>query len=131
MGNSNPTSDGVGLESEEGYIETFSVVSSQHAKESEKTEPFFTKAPHVFGPRISDFVGDLNKTCDNSKDWMLELRDGRKIVILLSAYRSPKAVSDQPESEGVVNPGLASLFNEGQIIENSVTEVELEVEAQK
>ena len=47
---------------------------------------------------------------------MFELRDRRKIVIPLSAYRSPKAVSNQPELEEVANPGLVSPFNEGQII---------------
>ena len=47
---------------------------------------------------------------------MLELQDGRKIVISLSAYRSPKSVSNQPALEGVVDLGMASLSNEGQII---------------
>ena len=114
MGNCNLTSDVVGVESEEGYIEL--VVSSQHAVGLENTEPIFTKMPHEFGLRINDFVGDLSKTWGNSKDWMLELRDGRKIVILLSAYQFPKVVSSQPESEEVANPGLVSPFNEGQII---------------
>ncbi|KAL0008014.1 hypothetical protein SO802_009516 [Lithocarpus litseifolius] len=102
--------------SKEGDIETILVVSSQHAKGSEKTEPIFTKVPHDFGPRSSDFVGDLSKTWGISKDWMLELRDGWKMVIPLSAYRSPESMSNQPTSEGVVNPGLASPVYEGQII---------------
>ena len=106
MGISFSTSDAVGMESEEGSI----------AKGSEKSEPIFTKAPHDFGTTISDFVGDLGKTWGNSKEWMLELRDGRKLVILLSANCSPESMSDQTASEGVVNPGLTSLFNEGQFI---------------
>ena len=73
MGISIPTSDAVGMGSEEGSSET---------------------SPHDFGPTISDFVGDLSKTWGNSKDWMLELRDGRKLVILLSAYHSSESVSD-------------------------------------
>ena len=114
MGNCNLTSDAEGVESVKEYTE--SIGSSQHAVGSENTEPLFTKWPHEFGPRISDFVGDLSKTWGNSKDWMLELRDGKKIVIPLSVYRSPKAVSEQPELEEVANPGLVSPFNEGQII---------------
>ena len=106
VGISFSASDAVGMESEKGSI----------AKGSEKSEPIFTKAPHDFGPTISDFVGDLGKTWGNSKEWMLELRDGRKLVILLSANRSPESMSDQTASEGVVNPGLTSLFNEGQFI---------------
>ena len=94
MGISIPTSDAVGMGSEEGSSKT---------------------SPHDFGPTISDFVGDL-KTWDNSKDWMLELRDGRKLVILLSVYHSSESALDQTASKGVVNLGLASLFNEGQII---------------
>ena len=88
------TSDAVGMGSKEGSSET---------------------SPHNFGPTISDLVGDL-KTWDNSKDWMLELQDGGKLVIPLSAYHSFESVSDRTASEGVVNPSLASLFNEGQII---------------
>ena len=71
MGISIPTSDVVGMGLEEGSSKT---------------------SPHDFGPTISDFVGDWSKTWGNSKDWMLELRDGRKIVIPLSAYRSPDSV---------------------------------------
>ena len=47
---------------------------------------------------------------------MLELRDGRKIVIPLSAYRPPDSVSDQRTTEGVSNPGMAHLANEGHIV---------------
>ena len=47
---------------------------------------------------------------------MLELRDGRKIVIPLSAYRSPDFVSNQLTPKGVPNPGLTHLVNEGHIV---------------
>ena len=47
---------------------------------------------------------------------MLELRDERKIVIPLSAYRPPDSVSDQRTTEGVSNPGMAHLANEGHIV---------------
>ena len=116
MGISIPMSDTVGMGLEEGSIETIPVVSSQHAEGSENSVSIFPKAPQDFGPTISDFVGDLSKTWGNSKDWMLELLDGRKLVIPLFAYRSPESVSDQIASKGVVNSGLASFFNEGQII---------------
>ena len=66
----------------------------QHAEGSKILESMFTKVPHDLSLRISDFVGDLSKTWGNSKDWMLELQDGRKIVIPLSAYRSLDSVSD-------------------------------------
>ena len=39
-------------------------------------------------------VGDLDKSLGNSKDWMLQLRDGRQIVISLSFYRSLDSKSD-------------------------------------
>ena len=68
--------------------------TQKQAEGSEKTEQIFTKAPHDFGPTISDYVGDLSRTWGNFKDWMLEFWDGRKIVIPLSAYRSPNSVSD-------------------------------------
>ena len=81
-----------------------------------KTEQIFIKAPQDFGPTLSDYVGDLSRTWGNSNDWMIEFRDGRKIVIPLSAYCSPKSVTGQLASEGVVNSGRDSLVNEGQII---------------
>ena len=59
--------------------------TQKQAEVLEKTEQIFTKAPHDFGPTISDYVGDLSRTWGNFKDWMLEFWDGRKIVIPLSA----------------------------------------------
>ena len=112
VGSSNPMRDAVGMGSEEANFETISIVSAQHVEGSKISKSMFTRAPHDLGPRISDFDGDLSKTWGNSKDWMLELRDGRKIVIPLSAYRSFDSVLDQPTSEGVLNPGSAYLVNE-------------------
>ena len=43
-------------------------------------------------PTIRELVGDLDKSWGNSKEWMLQLRDGRQIVIPLSLYRSPESV---------------------------------------
>ena len=116
VGSSNPVRIAVEVGSEEGNLENLSVVPVQHAEGSEISEPKFTKAPHILCPRISDFVGDLSKTWGNSKDWMLELRDERKIVIPLSAYRPPDSVSDQRTTEGVSNSGMAHLANEGHIV---------------
>ena len=45
-------------------------------------------------PTIRELVGDLDKSWGNSKEWMLQLRDGRQIVIPLSLYRSPESVSN-------------------------------------
>ncbi|XP_030951124.1 uncharacterized protein LOC115974757 [Quercus lobata] len=45
-------------------------------------------------PTIRELVSDLDKSWGNSKEWMLQLRDGRQIVIPLSLYRSPESVSD-------------------------------------
>ncbi|KAK7831747.1 zinc finger ccch domain-containing protein 1 [Quercus suber] len=51
-------------------------------------------------PTIRELVGDLDKSWDNSKDWMLQLRDGRQIVIPLSLYRPPGSESDCSVMEG-------------------------------
>ena len=45
-------------------------------------------------PTIRELVSDLDKSWGNSKEWMLQLRDGQQIVIPLSRYRSPERVSD-------------------------------------
>ena len=116
VGSSNPVRIAVGVGSEEGNLENILVAPVQHVEGSEISEPLFNKAPHDLCPRISDFVGDLCKTWGNSTDWMLELRDGRKIVIPLSTYRSPDSVSDQLTPEGVPNLGLVHLVNEGHIV---------------
>ena len=115
VGSSFPTTDEVGMGSEEGNFETDSASPTQQAEGLEKSDQIFTKAPQDFGLTLSDFVGDLSRTWGNSNDWMIEFRDGRKIVIPLSAYRSPNSVSDQLVSEGVVNSGKDSSVNEGQI----------------
>ena len=40
-------------------------------------------------PTIRELVSDLDKSWGNSKEWMLQLRDGRQLVLPLSLYRSP------------------------------------------
>ena len=37
-------------------------------------------------PTIKELVGDLDRSWGNSKEWMLQLRDGRKLVLPLSLY---------------------------------------------
>ena len=39
-------------------------------------------------PGIRELVRDLDKSWGNSKDWILQLRDGRQLVLPLSLYRS-------------------------------------------
>ena len=34
------------------------------------------------GPTIKELVGDLDKSWGNSKDWILQLCDGRQLVLL-------------------------------------------------
>ena len=45
-------------------------------------------------PTIRELVSDLDKSWGNSKEWMLQLRDGQQIVIPLSRYQSRESVSD-------------------------------------
>ena len=54
------------------------------------------------------------KSLGNSKDWMLQLHDGRQLVLPLSLYRSPDCVSVCSSMEGERVPGTASIVNEGQ-----------------
>ena len=37
-------------------------------------------------PTIKELVGDLDRSWGNSKEWMLQLRDGQQIVPPLSLY---------------------------------------------
>ncbi|KAF3965953.1 hypothetical protein CMV_009903 [Castanea mollissima] len=62
VGISSPTSVAAGMGSEEVIFEADSVKSSQQAVGSEKTEQLSTVAPLDFGPRISDYVGNLSRT---------------------------------------------------------------------
>ena len=67
-------------------------------------------------PTIRELVGDLDKSWGNFKDWMLQLRDGRQIVIPLSLYRSPGSESDCSVMEGEATTGNFSCVTKGQIV---------------
>ena len=64
----------------------------------------------------------LDRSWGNSRDWVLELRDGRQVVIPLSLYRSTESLTDFTGSEddsGVAWDALS--FNggsEGELWEN-------------
>ena len=66
------------------------------------------------GPTIRELVKDLDKSWGNSKDWILQLRDGRQLVLPLSLYRSPDCMSVCSSLEGGCVPSNASSFKEGQ-----------------
>ena len=65
---------------------------------------------------IRELVSDLDKSWGNSKEWMLQLRDGRQIVILLSLYRSPESVSDCSVTNLETVTGNDSFINDGQMV---------------
>ena len=62
---------------------------------------------------IRELVSDLDKSWGNSKEWMIQLRDGRQIVIPLSLYRSPERVSDCSVTDVETITGNDSFINEG------------------
>ena len=66
------------------------------------------------GPTIRELVGDLDKSWGNSKDWILQLCDGRQLVLPLSLYRSLDCMSVCSSLEGECVPGNVSSTNEGQ-----------------
>ena len=67
-------------------------------------------------PTIRELVNDLDKSWGNSKEWMLQLQDGRQIVILLSLYRSPESVLDCLVTDVEIVTGNDSFINEGQMV---------------
>lgn len=67
-------------------------------------------------PTIRDLVGNLDKSWDNSKDWMLQLRDGRQIVIPLALYRSLESESDCSAIEGEAGTGNNPFAAKGEIV---------------
>ena len=69
---------------------------------------------HLLGPIIRELVGDFDKSWGNSKEWMLQLRDGRKLVLPLSLYRSPDCMSICLGMEGEFVPSISSIVNEAQ-----------------
>ena len=50
-------------------------------------------------PSIKDFIGDLESTWDNFNNWVLELRDGKQIVIPLSLHHSLGSILDFSKHE--------------------------------
>ena len=61
-------------------------------------------------PRLSC----ISKSWGNSKEWMLQLLDGRQLVLPLSLYRSLECRSVCSSMEGESVPGISSIINEGQ-----------------
>ena len=61
-------------------------------------------------PRLSC----ISKSWGNSKEWMLQLLDGRQLVLPLSLYRSLECRSVCSNMEGESVPGISSIINEGQ-----------------
>ena len=51
-------------------------------------DDFESEGVNLLGLTIRELVGDLDKSLGNSKEWMLQLHDGRQLVIPLSLYRS-------------------------------------------
>ena len=65
---------------------------------------------------IRESVSDLDKSWGNSKEWMLQLQDGRQVVIPLSLYRSPESVSDCSVTDVETITGNDSFIKEGQMV---------------
>ena len=59
-------------------------------------------------------MGDLDKPWGNSRDWILQLRDGRQLVLPLSLYRSLDSMSVNSSLEGDCVPGNDSCTYERQ-----------------
>ena len=70
-------------------------------------------------PTIRKLVKDLDKSWGNSKEWMLQLRDGRQIVIPLSLYRSPESVLNCSVTDVKTVTGNESFINEGQKVSSA------------
>ena len=77
------------------------------------TDSYYEEA-RLVGPTIKELFGDLDKSWGNSKDWLLQLRDGRQLVLPLSLYRSPDSLSVSSSLEREYVPGNDSSTNEGQ-----------------
>ena len=67
-------------------------------------------------PTIRELVSDLDKSWGNSKEWMLQLRDGQQIVIPLSLNRSPESASDCLVTDLETITGNESFINDGQMV---------------
>lgn len=69
---------------------------------------------HLPGLTITELVGELDKSWGNSKDWMLQLRDGQQLVLPQLLHRSPDCMSVCSSMEGECVPGNTSIIEEGQ-----------------
>ena len=67
-------------------------------------------------PTIRELVSELDKSWGNSKEWILQLWDGRQIVIPLSLYRSPESVSYYSVTDLETVTGNDSFINDGQMV---------------
>ena len=65
------------------------------------------------GPTIKELVKILDKSWGNSKDWILQLRDGRQLVLPLSLYHSSDCMLVCSSLEGECVPGNVSSTDEG------------------
>ena len=61
-------------------------------------------------PRLSC----ISKSWGNSKEWMLQLLDGRQLVLPLLLYQSLECRLVCSSMEGESVPGISSIINEGQ-----------------
>ena len=67
-------------------------------------------------PSIKSYVENLEHTWGNSKDWVLELRGGRQIVIPLSLYLSLGSMLDFLDLEGAEGQGNHTCKEEGHTV---------------
>ena len=91
---------------EEDFVDSEGSVTTNYDSECEGI--------HLPGPTIRELVGDLDKSWGNSKEWILQLRDGRQLVLPLSLYRSSDCMSISSSLEGECVPGNVSITDEGQ-----------------
>ena len=96
-------------------LEEGKVISITSTRSLEPLDYVSNDGLHNQCPSIRDFVGDLGKVWGNSKDWVLQLRDGRQITIPLSLHRSPETLSNYSGLEGGNVPGTYSFLGGGQI----------------
>ena len=71
------------------------------------------KGAQLPGLTITELVEDLDKSWGNSKDWILQLRDGRQLVLPFSLYRSPDSMLVTSNLEGDCVPSNDSSTYEG------------------
>ena len=96
-------------------LEEGKVVSVTSTRSSEPLDYVSNYGLHNQCPSIRDFVGDLGKVWGNSKDWVLQFRDGRQITIPLSLHRSSETLSNYSGLKGGNALGTYSFLGDGQI----------------